>query len=248
MSQNRHAHLPGEYIARHQHEQHQLLYVSQGVLAVRTDHGVWVAGAQRAVWTPAHTWHEHRVYGHAMVHTLGFPLDCTPFPGSTPTVVAASALLRELLIACTESDLPPQETERLRAVINDRLRRAHVTPLQLPRARDPRLADACRLVLDDLAQPRTITWLARESGVSERTLGRLFQAEFGTTYPQWRTNVRVFHAMIELTDGANVTEAAHRCGWATTSAFVDTFARVMGQTPGAYRSADARAPAVEPRG
>ncbi len=64
------------------------------------------------------------------------------------------------------------------------------------------------------------------------------------TYPQWRTNVRVFHAMIELSDGATVTETAHGCGWATTSAFVDTFTRTMGQTPGAYRSGSpARRPA-----
>jgi AraC-like DNA-binding protein len=34
-----------------------------------------------------------------------------------------------------------------------------------------------------------------------------------------------------------VTEAAHRCGWATSSAFVDSFAHTMGQTPGTYRAA-----------
>ena len=62
-------------------------------------------------------------------------------------------------------------------------------------------------------------------------------AKFGMTYPQWRTSTRVFQAMIQLAEGATVTETAHRCGWATTSAFVDTFARTMGQTPGAYRAA-----------
>jgi AraC-like DNA-binding protein len=40
-----------------------------------------------------------------------------------------------------------------------------------------------------------------------------------------------------LAGGATVTQAAHRCGWATASAFVDTFTAAMGQTPGAYRSA-----------
>jgi AraC-like DNA-binding protein len=43
--------------------------------------------------------------------------------------------------------------------------------------------------------------------------------------------------MIELADGATVTQTAHRCGWAAASAFVDTFTAAMGQTPGAYRSA-----------
>jgi len=33
------------------------------------------------------------------------------------------------------------------------------------------------------------------------------------------------------------TCAAHRCGWQTTSSFIDTFRRAMGQTPGAYKAA-----------
>lgn len=92
---------------------------------------------------------------------------------------------------------------------------------------------------DDLGSPRTITWLARQVGASDRHLARLFRGEFGTTYPQWRTTTRVFQAMLELTAGSTVTETAHRCGWATTSAFVDTFTRTMGQTPGTYRAAAA---------
>ena len=84
---------------------------------------------------------------------------------------------------------------------------------------------------------RDIRWLAHRVGASERTLTRLHRAEFGTTYPQWRNTVRIVQAMIELAEGAGVTETAHRCGCATPSAFIDTFARAMGQAPGAYRSA-----------
>jgi AraC-like DNA-binding protein len=43
----------------------------------------------------------------------------------------------------------------------------------------------------------------------------------------------------DLAEGATVTEAAHRCGWATTSAFIDVFTQTMGQTPGTYRAAPA---------
>ena len=94
-----------------------------------------------------------------------------------------------------------------------------------------------RIVETDLRVPRSLGSLARAAGTSERTLTRLFRTEFGRTYPQWRTAIRVFHAMIHLAEGATVTETAHRCGWATTSAFVDTFARTMGHTPGAHRAA-----------
>lgn len=236
MSENRHRHAAGHVIERHRHDEHQLVSVIRGVLAVRTDRGAWVACADRAVWIPAGTWHEHRVYGASEVLTLMFPVDDTPLDGAAPAVVAVSALLRELLLASTDPGLDAAEASRLHAVLRDRLRRAHDQPLTLPEARDPRLAHACRLVTDDLSRPRTTVWLARHTGTSERTLSRLFRLEFGTTYPQWRTTTRVFHAMIQLAEGAGVTQTAHRCGWATPSAFVETFTRTMGRTPGSYRA------------
>jgi AraC-like DNA-binding protein len=232
----------GDVIDRHRHDNHQLIYVSSGVLAIQTEHGAWVASPDRAVWIPAGVWHEHRFYGRSSFHTVGFRYGDAAVPlGGSPTVVSVNGLLRELLIACTEPGLPADEAERIRAVLNDRLARAAVAPLVLPTARDARLAEACRLVVDDLSRPRTLDWLAHAVGASPRTLSRLFRAEFGTTYPQWRTGIRVFHAMIQLAEGATVTSAAHRCGWATTSAFIDTFVRTMGQTPGAYRSNDQQA-------
>ena len=106
----------------------------------------------------------------------------------------------------------------------------------LPAAIDPRLAEACELVASDLGTPRPLCALAAAVGAGERTLSRLFRDEFGMSYPQWRTRLRVFEAMILLAGGTAVTETAHRCGWATTSSFIDTFQRTMGRTPGAYRA------------
>ncbi|WP_405972170.1 helix-turn-helix transcriptional regulator [Streptomyces sp. NBC_00988] len=230
-----HAHLAGDVIGRHRHDYHQLLYVSAGVLAVRTGEASWVASSARAVWLPAGMWHQHRVHGHSSVHTIGFAAHDALLDSGTPVVVAVDALVRELIIACSEPDLPQQESRRLRAVLRDRLRRAQVEPLTLPTATNSLLRQACSLVTDDLSQPRTATWLARRVGVSERTLARLFRTEFGMTYPQWRTNVRVFHAMVLLAEGASVSETGRQCGWSTTSAFIDTFSHTMGRTPGTYR-------------
>jgi AraC-like DNA-binding protein len=229
------SHAGGDVIDPHRHDDHQLIYVSSGVIAISTEHGSWVASSDRALWIPAGAWHEHRFYGHSEFHTIGFPADGTPLlPSGSPTVIAVDALLRELLIALTSAALSPAEARRLRAVVHDRLHRAAVQPVSLPTPRDPRLADACRLAEADLGQPRTLAWLARRVNTSERTLSRLFRTEFGMTYPQWRTRARIFAAMILLADGATVTDTAHACGWATTSAFVHTFARAMGTTPGAH--------------
>lgn len=227
----------GDTIDRHHHDEHQLIYVSTGVLVIDTALGTWLASSNRAVWVPAGIWHELRFYGRSRYHTIGFALADRPLPPDEIAVVMVGDLLRELIIAGTEVELPEPELARIRAVLRDRLRRAHVEPLTMPTARDPRLAHACRLVTDDLTTPRSLTWLASAVGASDRTLARLFRTEFGTTYPQWRTGARMCQAMIELAQGVSVTETAGRCGWATPSAFIDTFTRAMGQTPGAYRAA-----------
>lgn len=232
------SHTGGDVIDRHRHDDHQLIYVSSGVLAITTGRGSWVASNDRALWVPAGTWHEHRFYGHTEFHTVGFPAaEVPPLPARSPTVVAVDALLRELLIVLSGAGLGPDEAFRVQAVVRDRLRRVTVQPVTLPVARDPRLADACRVVQADLRHPRTLADLAREVNTSQRTLSRLFRSEFGMTYPQWRTRARLFAAMILLADNATVTDTAHACGWATTSAFVDTFRRSMGTTPGARRGA-----------
>ncbi|WP_327641053.1 helix-turn-helix domain-containing protein [Kribbella sp. NBC_00482] len=56
------------------------------------------------------------------------------------------------------------------------------------------------------------------------------------TFPQWRTQLRLHEALRLLAEGASVTQVAHRCGWASTSAFIDTFRRAFGHTPGSRRA------------
>jgi AraC-like DNA-binding protein len=226
----------GDVIDRHRHDDHQLIYVSSGVLAITTGHGSWIASSDRALWVPAGTWHSHRFYGRSSFHTIGFPVDSDgTLPADSPTVVAVDTLLRELLIALTSGDLRREESHRIQAVVGDRLHRAAVQPVILPTPQDSRLADACRLVEAELHEPRTLAWLARQVNTGERTLSRLFRAEFGMSYPQWRTRARIFAAMVLLADGATVTDTAYACGWSTPSAFIQAFTTAMGTTPGTQR-------------
>jgi len=77
--------------------------------------------------------------------------------------------------------------------------------------------------------------LAEAALTTERTLSRLFHKETGMSYPQWRAHARAIHAMILLAQGESVSDTGSLCGWSTTSAFIDSFRRAMGQTPEAYR-------------
>ncbi|MEU5432633.1 helix-turn-helix transcriptional regulator [Streptomyces sp. NPDC020719] len=230
---------PGAGVAPHRHEVHQIVYAGRGVLSVTTDAGSWVAPATRAIWVPAGTPHEHRAYGETDLHTVGVPIDRRPPGFDRPAVLAVGALLRELIIAYSApgpTDTP--EARRMLAVLLDQLRRAPEQPLHLPTARDPRLAAVCAILRDDPADARPLAELGATAGASARTLTRLFRAELGMTFPQWRTQLRLHHALVLLADDASVTSVAQRCGWSSTSAFIDVFRRAFGHTPGAARTTE----------
>jgi AraC-like DNA-binding protein len=223
---------PGDGIDAHRHDTHQIVYACRGVLSATTGAGTWVAPANRAIWIPAGTVHEHRAHGSTDLRLVGLTGDP---PGlARPAVLAVGPLLRELIIAYTaEPDGGgPAERGRLLAVLVDQLRRAPEQPFHLPTARDPRLAAVCAMLHADPADSRTLAGLAAGAGTSDRTLARLFRAELGMSFPQWRTQLRLHHALLLLADGAAVTSVAHRCGWASASAFIDVFRRAFGYTPG----------------
>ena len=147
-------------------------------------------------------------------------------------MLVVGPLLRELIITYTRE---PQEESparsRLRSVMLDQLRATPQQGIHLPAARDARLAAVCDLLLRDPADRRSLAQLGAAAGVSQRTLTRLFAQEMGMTFPQWRTQLRLHLALQLLAEGLPVTTVGHRCGWSTTSAFIDVFRRALGHTP-----------------
>ncbi|TCO46086.1 AraC-like DNA-binding protein [Kribbella antiqua] len=224
----------GGGIEAHWHDEHQIVYAGRGVLSVTTDAGSWIAPATRAIWVPAGTLHQHRAYGETALHTVG--LTDNPLGLDMPSALVVSPLLRELILAYTTAQGEADERDRLRAVLLDQLKRSPQRPTYLPTARDQRLVAVCELLREDPADNRTLTELGREIGASERTLSRLCKADLGMTFPQWRTQLRLHEALRLLAEGDAVTRVAHQCGWASTSAFIDTFRRAFGHTPGASRT------------
>jgi AraC-like DNA-binding protein len=230
---------PHTGIDAHRHDDHQIVYAGRGVLSVTTGAGSWTVPATRAIWVPAGTVHSHRAHGALELHLVGLPADTNPLGLRAPTVLTVSPLVRELILACTRdpADDGP-ERRRLRAVLCDQLRVSPQQPLHVPTPTAPQLKALCDILHADPSDNRTLAALGRQVGASDRTLSRLFQADLGMTFPQWRTQLRLCHALVLLAENTPVTVVAHRCGWSSASAFIDVFRRVFGQTPG--RAAGAR--------
>lgn len=240
----------GEEIDAHRHDDHQIIYAGSGVLAVTTGRGTWFAPGTQAIWVPAGTVHRHRAYGDLDLHLVGLPASDNRLGLDEPTVLAVSPLLRELIRAYTRGSGPVAGLEgdvdarrsRLREVLLDQLEAAPHQPAQLPAARDPRLMAVCALLEQNPADHRSLRELGAAAGVGERTLSRLFRSELALTFPQWRTQLRLYAALRLLAQGEPVTVVARRCGWSSTSAFIDVFRRAFGRTPGAQAHQAARYP------
>lgn len=153
-----------------------------------------------------------------------------------PVVFLASNLARELLLALTGTDeRAPAAGARLRRVLLDELHEAPEQPLHLPEPHDDRLRALARLLYARPGDNNSLAELGREVGASARTLSRLFRDELGMTFYEWRTQLRVHHALVLLSDGHDTTRVARACGWANPSGFIDAFSTLLGTTPGRYR-------------
>ena len=78
--------------------------------------------------------------------------------------------------------------------------------------------------------------MAHGAGASLRTLQRLFLAQTGLSLEAWRGRARMQQAVVALSAGAPVTEAALDAGYQSASAFIAAFKRAFGVTPSRYRT------------
>lgn len=221
----------------HYHDVQQLVYPSSGVLAISTALGTWIVPPQRAVWIPARVAHAHQAHGPTQMRTLVFPASVDPLGLDNPAVLTVSGLLREIIVELTSS-VDPAYTARQRAdlerVALDQVRRVGQLPVLLPALADDRLRAIAQFFGQDPADNRTLAEFGAAVGASERTLSRLFRQEAGMSFPQWRTQLRLLHALVLLATGTSVTSTALACGWSNPSAFIEAFHRAFGSTPGRF--------------
>ncbi len=228
---------PDHLIAEHRHSRSQLLYASAGVMSVATAQGLWVVPPQRGVWIPAGTRHSIQCSGAVSLRTLYLdPAVCGAMPAQC-RVVAVSPLLRELIIAATALPRlyePGSPAERVMQVILDQVEGLEVSPLELVIPGDPRLKGIYDGLRADPADRRGLAEWGRQVGASPRTLARLFQAETGVSFRQWRQQVRILEALSRLGLGHSVTRVALEVGYNSPSAFIAMFKKALGRTPREY--------------
>jgi AraC-like DNA-binding protein len=222
-----------ERVEEHVHVEQQLIYPRRGVLRVATPLGVWAVPPLRAVWIPAGVVHGHEAYGETDLRCLMFGREINPLSVDRPTVLGVTPLLGEIIATLTDDrNLPDDHRRTLERAALDQLHRVEPLNVHLPAPEDPRLRDVTELLRADPSDGRSLAELGAAVGASERTLSRLFRAQTGMTFPQWRTQLRLHHSLTLLAGGTSVTTTATDCGYNGPSAFIHAFRTAFGTTPG----------------
>ena len=224
----------GFHIKPHRHHWGQLIYAGAGVMRVKAGGMLWIVPPARAVWVPAGEEHEIHGLGDFAMRTLYFtgaqnaalPCECC--------AIDVTPLLRELVLEAVERcpiEAGDAAGMRLVAVAIDRIAEARALPLQLPLPQDPRALRLAERLRADPSSSAKLAELARDAGASVRTIQRLFMAETGLPFVQWRQRLRLLHGAAALGAGKSVTEAGLEAGYAGTSAFIAAFRKHFGVTP-----------------
>lgn len=221
----------------HSHRRGQLVCVDSGLAHIRTPQGSWLLPPGRAGWIPPGELHWGSMSGVLSAWSvLIAPSVCAGLPGR-PRVIAVGELMHALVLraaAWAHEDSLSEQQERLIAVLLDEIHAAPREPLHLPLPTDRRALRIAKGILADPADGRTLEQWARQAALSARTARRLFLAETGMSFAQWRQQARLVQALEMLANDVSVSAIADALGYATASNFIAMFRRAFGETPARY--------------
>lgn len=235
----------GDTVERHSHSTGQLIYAVSGIMELRTNDKIWRIPPQRGLWMPKEIEHEMTALSDVELRTVYLRDDeTTPEISAEQQVISVNPLLRELIlrgldiadsqdaIAFKSLILSLVRMELQELVLDGILKSRWELPL--PADLDKRLSKLCEAIIEDPGSKMTLDEWAKSVGASTRTLSRLFQSEFGTSFNSWRQQVRISSAMLQIDQGKQITTIAGDLGYETLTAFSQMFKKATGKTPSSY--------------
>ncbi len=232
-----HSFPPSFELAEHRHRRSQFLYATNGVMAVSTPDGAWVAPPERAVWIPAGTPHSVRMVGAVQTRSVLIEPHACQARGPICQVVGVSPLLRQLLVAAADLPINYDESDRDGLVMNlliAEINRAPLIPLAVPFPAHAALARLCHAFLGRPRATATIDQWAGALAMNRRSFTRLFRRETGMSFAEWRQQACLSVALPKLAAGEPVTAIAFDLGYDGPGNFTTMFKRVVGVPPSRY--------------
>jgi AraC-like DNA-binding protein len=221
----------------HLHRKAQCVMAVSGVLTCEAEGGIWIVPPQAAIWIPPGI--EHRITMAGSVEGYNAFIEPAAARGrpSACCTIAATPLLRELLVRTAQYPIEIPEggmESRVASLLLEEIAIAEVGGMHLPMPKDERLREVFRSIVESPADRRTLTAWAKRHAMSERTFARLVVAETGMSFGRWRQQLGIILAIQRLAEGATVQQVAGELGYESVGSFVTMFRKSLGTSPGRY--------------
>lgn len=223
---------------KHRHPWGEFVFSLSGVMEVQVGKRHYLAPSQYGLWLPPNVEHQG-LNRYATCHSSLY-VDASAaelLPKNTCALIV-TPLMRALLMHLHQYPpmLPYSEPEsRLLQVLLDQLVSAECAGSYLPTSTDPLLGKVLQTLEHNPGDTRSIAELAKAHHTTERTLMRHSQRDLGMPLAEWRQRLRIVKSMPRLEAGEKVESIALDLGYASASAFIAMFRRLMGTTPDEYR-------------
>ncbi len=231
----------GQSIETHNHPWSQLVFAREGVIAVESGNVCWVVPTNRAIWVPAGLSHSIKMYGRVFLQTVYFDSRVETRIDLQCAAYEISSLLRELIAFVCRKGIINSDTDEHRnliAFLTFQVRKLRRFPLMIPMPSDQRAKRLASRLIDNPGTNQSLANLCEECGSSLRTMQRVFSQEIGMPLSRWRNQVVMVHAIQLLASDRTVTQVSLELGFESASAFIFSFRKFFGVSPGQYRSSD----------
>jgi len=229
----------------HEHAQYQIAYTLQGTLRLAVEDKEYFVPEHHLCWIPSERKHSLSSNNRKIALVIIYvPLAFSPKDARREFAVynvnewAAANLRyisenRERIGEATDKDLFRFALSFLRQL-----------PLACPKytllldgisfAKDARLAAALDYITRHLAEELHIDRVAKEAGISPRTLNRLLHEEH-ISFSAYLNYQRIIRAVELMADGKRtLAEVAYATGFSAPSNFNRTFRQILGMSPSEY--------------
>lgn len=222
---------PVEFSESRDDHRHQLFWSDATALAVRRGSRTAHLGPRQAFWVRRGTTVEVMACTPGTVHVICLrqpPPALSSAPAATVRMPEeAQALVHALCRESTTEEDGLAARDRLLALLSDPL------PLDSSGEGNGLARAVARQLLRDPADTTELREWAERLHTTTKTLQRDFVREFDVSWTTWRSRTRL-QAATALLESHSVTEVAHRVGFVSVSAFVQSFRRQYGTTPAAW--------------
>ncbi len=226
----------------HQHDKAQLLLVYGGIAYLQTEEKDFYIPSNHYIWIPKN--YPHNLLFNTKdlyIINIYFPEETTGDFYDELGIYPVSKLVAEMLSFSEkwQGDYYKGSWEfEFLSTLKGALSKENLKKfsIQLPTTDDQRLNAIIGSFRNRLNENLTLECTAKQSGMSVRSLTRLFQTKLHITFVQYLKMLRIVRAMELIKDtDLNMTEIAYEIGYSNISAFSNNFHQMTNMRPTQFK-------------